>query len=103
MSRVTAHSKTTLVTYLTLRVTTASQNYLMLFNTFQNMLLNVRNNVNKDALVDNDSLYEQGLVNFARDGRSPCLSRGPGHSTGALSVNDQNFRCGLKCISVLET
>ena len=67
------------------------------------MLLNARHNVNGDALVDNDSLYERRLVNFACDGPSPCLSRGPGHNTGELSVNDQNFRCGLKCISVLET
>ena len=65
------------------------------------MLLNARHNVNGDALVDNDSLYERRLVNFARDRPSPCFSRVLGHSTGAL-VNDQNFICGLKCISVLE-
>ena len=52
------------------------------------MLLNARYNVIGDAPVDIDSLYERRLVNFARDGPSPCLSRGPGHSTGALSVND---------------
>ena len=55
------------------------------------MLLHVRYNVNGDAPVDIDSLYERRLVNFAR---------APGHSTGAPSVNDQ---MGLKCISVLET
>jgi len=93
MSRVTAHSKTTHVTSLTLRVTTASLNYWMLFNTFQNMLLNARYNVNGDEPVHIDWLNERRLVGFARDGPSPCLSRGPGHSTGALSVNDQ---MGLK-------
>ena len=67
------------------------------------MLLNARNNDNADALVDIDSLYERRLVNFARDGPSPCLSRGPGHSTGALSVNDQMIKWGQTCISVLET
>jgi len=55
---------------------------------------------NGDAPVDIDSLYERRFVNFVRDGPSPCLSRGPGHSNGAPSVNDQ---MGLKCISVLET
>ena len=67
------------------------------------MLLNARHNVNGDAFVDIDSFYERRLVNFARDGPSPCLSRGPGHSTGALSVNVEFFKWGLKCISVLET
>ena len=67
------------------------------------MLLNARHNVNGDALVDIDSLYERRLVNFACDGPSPFLSRGPGHSTGELSVNVKNFKWGLKCISVLET
>ena len=57
------------------------------------MLLNARHNVNGDTLVDNDSLYERRLVNFARDGPSPCLPRGPGHSTGALSVNDVSDNC----------
>jgi len=90
MSRV----KATLVT---------SQNYFMLFNTFKNMLLNAPYNVNGNAPVDIDSLYERRLVNFAHDGPSPCLSRGPGHSTGALSVNDQMIIWGLKGISVLET
>ena len=61
------------------------------------MLLNARHNVNGNKPVNIDSLYEQRLVNFASDGASPCLSRVPGHSTGALSVNDQmglkmNFR-----------
>jgi len=64
------------------------------------MLLNARYNVIGDAPVDTNSLCERRLVNFARDGPSPCLSRGLGHSTGALNVNDQ---MGLKCISVLET
>jgi len=89
MSRVTAHSKTPLVTSLTMRVTTASRNYWMLFNTFQNMLLNARYNDNGDAPVDIDSIYKWKLINFARDGPSPCLSRDPGHSTAALSVNAQ--------------
>ena len=66
----------------------------MLFNTLQNMLLNARYNVIGDSPVDIDSLYERRLVNFARDGPSPCLSRGPGHSTGALSVNDQIMKWG---------
>ena len=77
MSRVTAHSKTT---SLMLRICR------MLFSTFQNMLLNARYNVIGDAPVDINSLDERRLVHFARDGPSPCLSRGPGHSTGALSV-----------------
>jgi len=77
MSSVTAHAKTTLVTFLTLRVTTASQNYWMFFNTFQSMFSHARYNVNNDAPVDIDSLYERRLVHFARDGLSPCLSRGP--------------------------
>ena len=67
------------------------------------MLLNARYNVCGDAPVDIDSLYDGRLVNFARDGPSPCLSRGPVHSTGALSINDQIFKWGLKCISVLKT
>jgi len=58
------------------------------------MLLNARHNVNGDALVDIDSLYERRPVNFARDGPFPSLSRGPGHSTGAFSVNDQIFKWG---------
>jgi len=67
------------------------------------MLLNARYSVIGDAPVDIDSLYERRLVNFAREGPSPCLSRGPRHSTGALSVYDQMIKWGLKCISVLET
>jgi len=56
------------------------------------MLLNARYNFIGDAPVDIDSLYERRLVNFARDAPSPCLSRGPGHSTGALSVSDQMIK-----------
>jgi len=52
------------------------------------MLLNARYNVIGHALVDIDSLYDR-----RRNGPSPCFSRGPGHSMGALSVNDQ---MGLK-------
>jgi len=60
------------------------------------MLLNARHNVNGDAPVDIDSLYERRLLNCARDGPSPCLSTGPGHNTGALSVsvNDQMIKWG---------
>jgi len=89
MSRVTSHSKTTLVTSLTLHVTTASRNTWMLFNTFQNILLHARYNVNCDATVDIDSLYERRLVDFARGRPSSCLSRGPGYSTSAPSVKNQ--------------
>jgi len=45
------------------------------------------------SYIDIDSVYERKLVNFARDGPSPCISRGPGHRTGAPSVYDQvHFR-----------
>ena len=58
------------------------------------MLLNAQYNVIGDAPVDIDSLYELRLVNYARDGPSPFLSRGLGHSTGALSVNAQMIKWG---------
>jgi len=64
MSRVTTHSKTTLVTSLTLRVTTASRNYWMLFNTFQNILLNARHNVNVDAHVGDYGYEKKSYLTF---------------------------------------
>jgi len=63
------------------------------------MLLNARYNVYGDAPVDIVSLYKRRLVNFARDGPSPCQkARDTARVHLVLMI-----KWGLKCISVLET